>query len=117
MGQLKLKGNEIVVPLSLQREILNKIYFNSLGIQKCKLEVRGAVYWLNKNKDTELKVKSFDMCAKHQCSKSKKFMKPRETPDDSWQIVGQDIFHINNGNLLLVINYYSKYVEIVTNWF
>lgn len=109
---LLLKDNKIVVPSSLQKEVLNKIHYNHLGMQKCKLRARGAVYWPNINKDIELKVKSCDLCAKYQCSKSKEFMRPSETPDDNWQIVGIDIFHINNKNFLLVIDYFSKYVEI-----
>jgi len=32
--------------------------------------------------------------------------------DDNWQIVGIDIFNINNKNFLLVIDYFSKYVDI-----
>lgn len=109
---LLLKDNKIVVPLSLQKEVLNKIHYNHLGIQKCRLRAKGAVYWPNINKDIELKVKSCDLCAKYQDSKSKELMRPSETPDDSWQIVGIDIFHINNMNFLLVIDYFSKYVEI-----
>ncbi|CAI6376903.1 unnamed protein product [Macrosiphum euphorbiae] len=109
---LLLKDNKIVVPLSLQKEVLNKIHYNHLGIQKCRLRAKGAVYWPNINKDIELKVKSCELCAKYQDSKSKEYMRPSETPDDSWQIVGIDIFHINNMNFLLVIDYFSKYVEI-----
>jgi hypothetical protein len=76
------------------------------------LRARGAVYVPNINKDIELKVKDCNLCAKYQCSKSKEFMTSSETSDDSWQIVGIDIFHINNKNFLLVIDYFSKYVKI-----
>ncbi|XP_029348394.1 uncharacterized protein LOC103308315, partial [Acyrthosiphon pisum] len=50
---LLLKDNKIVVPLFLQKEVLNKIHYNHLGIQKCRLRAKGAVYWPNINKDIE----------------------------------------------------------------
>ncbi|VVC40885.1 Integrase, catalytic core,Ribonuclease H-like domain [Cinara cedri] len=94
------------------KEVLNKIHFNHLGIQKCKLRARRAVYWPNMNKDIELKVKSCNLCAKYQCAKSKEFMKPSETPVGCWLVLGVDIFYFNDKNVLLVIDYFSKYIEI-----
>jgi len=76
------------VALSLQNEVLNKINFNHLSKQKCKLKARGSVYWSNINTDIDLKVKNCVLCEKYQGSNSKEFMRPSETPDDSWQIVG-----------------------------
>ncbi|XP_062621197.1 uncharacterized protein K02A2.6-like [Saccostrea cucullata] len=39
-------------------------------------------------------------------------MKISEIPDLPWKAVGTDLFHWNNNNYLMVVDYYSRYFEI-----
>lgn len=64
------------------------------------------MFWPTINKDIELNEKSCELCSKYQCSKIKEFMKLSETPDDSWQIIGIDIFNIYSRNFLLILDYF-----------
>jgi len=55
----------------MQNDILNKIHFNLIVVQKCRGRPRRAVYWPNINEGIELKVKVCDLWEIYQCSKSK----------------------------------------------
>ena len=39
------KGDHIIVPHSLQPEILQRIHTAHLGIEKCRAQARSAVFW------------------------------------------------------------------------
>lgn len=51
-----------------------------------------------------------ETCRKYQKSNSKELI-PSDVPTDSWEIVGTDLFYINTKAYLIVVDYYSKYVE------
>ena len=38
---------------------------------------------------------------------------PHPVPSYLWEVVGTDIFHWNNHDYLLVVDYYSRYCEVV----
>lgn len=37
---------------------------------------------------------------------------PSELPERPWQKVGADLFTVNNSNYMLLVDYYSRFVEI-----
>jgi transposase InsO family protein len=39
-------------------------------------------------------------------------MMPSELPDRPWQLLGSDLFELNKCHYLLVVDYYSRYIEI-----
>lgn len=45
------KGKRIVIPLSLRKELLNKVHEGHQGIEKCKSRSREAFYWPGINTD------------------------------------------------------------------
>lgn len=45
------KGRQIVVPASMQRDILEQLHNGHQGVEKTRRLARDCVYWLNINKD------------------------------------------------------------------
>lgn len=37
----------------------------------------------------------------------------RDVPDKPWEVVGVDIFYFKNKAFLLIVDYFSKFVELV----
>jgi hypothetical protein len=55
------KENKIVVPTSLQKEMLDKIHESHLGIVKCKSRARDVLFWIGMAQDIEERVKSCEI--------------------------------------------------------
>ena len=110
---LVFKGNKIVVPKTLTKEMLKKLHYNHLGIEKCKMRAREILYWPFMTKEIEDVVESCHVCNKYKKSKIKEPLMPREVPNEPWQMVGMDLFHYKASEHLLIIDYFSKFVEVI----
>ena len=109
---LILKGSRIVIPKSLQPDVLQQLHYAHQGAEKCKLRAKGSVFWANINRDIEEMVKSCSPCQHHQTLNSKEPLLAHEVPPRPWHTLGSDIFHWNAADYLLVIDYYSKFPVI-----
>ena len=69
------------------------------------------VFWSGMTKDIEEMVSSCGKCMKYQSKQLKEPMKTRDVPLLPWQTVASDILEHKNQNYLVVIDYYSKYIE------
>ena len=62
-------------------------------------------------KDIEEMVSSCEKCMKYRSNQPKEPMQTRDIPLFPWQIVASDVLEHKNQNYLVVIDYYSKYIE------
>ena len=63
------------------------------------------------SKQLETLVKSCIKCCKTQHQRAQP-LTPSELPDLPWQKVGTDLFEWRNDTFVLVVDYYSRYIEI-----
>ena len=61
---LLLYGHRIVVPPSLQKEMLAKIHEGHQGITRCQMRTRGSVWWPGIMQQIKQKVEQCQSCAK-----------------------------------------------------
>ena len=65
--------------------------------------------WVRMAQDTEDRVKSFEICAKHQNVNAKEPMIIPEIPDRPWSKIAADLFESQSQYYLLVFeDYFSK---------
>ena len=48
-----MKGTALIIPQSLQHEIVTQLHYDHLGIVKTRLRAKNTLYWTNINKDIE----------------------------------------------------------------
>ena len=104
-----LKGERVLIPKSMQADVLQRVHAGHQGIEKCKLRAKSCVYWNGINNDLEEVVKRCETCQEHQRSNAKETLIPHELPTRAWQILGTDLFHFDNKEYLIVADYYSKF--------
>ena len=106
-----MRGCRIVIPPPLQQEILGKIHEGHQGITRSRDRARQSVWWPGLSTQLEELVRSCETCCKNQLQRAQPLV-PSQLPDLPWQKVGTDLFEWRNKNFLLIVDYYSRYIEI-----
>ena len=109
---LIFKSNRIVIPQSLQGDILSKLHAGHQGTEKTKLRARTSVFWRNLNKDIEELTKSCSICQELQPKQAREPLVQSEVPPRPWHTVGTDLFYLDGEEYLLVADYYTKYLFV-----
>ncbi len=65
------------------------------------------------SKEIEDLVSSCYACNKFKKAKAKEPLMPREIPCEPWQMIGMDLFQFRNNIHLLIIDYFSKFIEVI----
>lgn len=106
-------GYRTVVPRKLQKLVLNELHTSHLGVVKTKALARSYVWWPGLDNDIEDLVKNCTSCQKLQSSPEKSVLIPWNPTDAVWSRIHIDFAGpIKNFYLLIVIDSYSKWVEV-----
>ena len=106
------RGMRIVVPPSMRPAMLEIIHGTHLGIVKCKQRAREALYWPGMSAQIEDKVKNCTMCRDYAPAQQKEPLMPSPVPDLPWEMAASDIFAFEGEHHLLLVDYYSKFIEV-----
>ena len=96
----------------MQPEMLKLIHSSHLGMEKCKRRARDVLYWPGMSSQIENIISCCPTCATYQRNNSKEPLLPHSVPDRPWAKVGADIFEIQRKKFLVLVDYYSGYVEV-----
>lgn len=108
---LLFKGRQLLIPKAMQHSVLEMIHESHLGIEKCKARARAIVYWPGMSRDIHDTVVKCPTCLTHRHKNQKEPMIPHAIPDRPWQKLGSDVFEHKGKPYLVVVDYYSKYIE------
>ena len=107
------KNNRIVIPKTLQPEILKELHATHVGITKMKQLARRYCTWKNIDKDIEKLVKSCQECSKVKHSPAKAPVHHWDIPISNWDRIHIDYAGPFQGfYFLLVIDAKSRWPEI-----
>ena len=107
-----IKGQQILVPLSLREEVKNLIHQGHLGIEYCKRRYRKSVFWPGINHEISNLVNNCEECLTYRNRQQKETLIEQVKPEGPWLKVATDLFTIYGKNYLMVFDYYSNYFEI-----
>ena len=79
-----MRGNRMVIPPALRKDILHKIHAGNQGITKCRNRARLSVWWPGMSTELENLVMNCKTCCMHQRQKAEP-MVPSELPQLPWQ--------------------------------
>ena len=116
---LLMRGDRIVVPFSLRKQIMERIHKGHVGVAKCVAKcLRGKVQgtcctitvvatdWKRP------RVASCRHCLQKQPSQASEPLLPSALPDRPFQKVGIDICEFRNKHYLVQVDYYSRYIDV-----
>ena len=108
---LLLRGKQLVIPASLRTDVLRHLHDGHQGITKTRENANSSVWWPGLSKDIEKTVKNCVICEKYRRERVEP-MKGTEFPERPWSRVAADFFYHKGSTYLLLIDYYSRDIEI-----
>ena len=108
---LLLRGSRLIIPNLMRQEILSCLHAGHQGITKCRERAKASVWWPGLGRQITETVRSCKICCKFGCQPVEPLLST-PFPQLPWQKVGMDLFTWKSTTYLLVIDYYSRYIEV-----
>ncbi|UYV78845.1 K02A2.6-like [Cordylochernes scorpioides] len=109
---LLMRSCRLVIPASMKLEILDKLHAGHFGITKTRLRARETVWWPGISEEIAETVRKCSVCIQEAVSKHEPLI-PTNFPSRPWQKIGMDLFKFENKWYLVVIDYYSRFPEMI----
>lgn len=106
------RGERTVIPTELRATTLKTIHSSHQGILKSKQKARELVFWPGMNKQIEDVVSRCSACLMHRNKPQKEPMIIHPIPSLPWSKVGADLFEFDNHHYLVMVDYYSNFIEV-----
>ena len=106
-----LKASRIVIPSFLLLEILDKIHEGHQGITICRERAKNSVWWPGLSREIQYLVQQCRVCTLQRDKKPETLI-TTPLPDRPWQVVATDLFELKGVDYFIVIDYFSRYVEV-----
>lgn len=113
-----MKGERIIIPLALRKELLTLLHEGHIGMSKMKHLLRSFAYWPTALSDIENEVKHCDACTRFQNKTDKMPLKSVvEEATRPWETVSIDLTGpselLQGKTLLTIIDHYTRFPEVV----
>ena len=108
---LLMRGSRIIIPAQLRSDILEKLHTGHQGISKCHEKAKVSVWWPGLSTQLENLVHGCPICCEFQNQPAEPLI-PSTHPALPWQKVASGLFKWKGDTYLLVIGYFSKFIEI-----
>ena len=106
-----LKSTRLVIPSAMRLEILDRVDEGHQGITKCRERAKQSIWWPGLSKQIQDMIECCRICNEHKKNSTEPLI-PILFPDLSWQIIGLDFFKFKTVDYLIVVDYYSRYIEL-----
>ena len=106
-----MRGIRIVIPPSLRREMIDQLHIGHQVITKCRERARQSVWWPGINRQLVDVILSCPECCRERKQPTAP-LTPTEFPKLPWEIVGMDFFCWKGISYLLIVDYFSRFIEI-----
>ncbi|CAL1672635.1 unnamed protein product [Lasius platythorax] len=92
--------------------MLNKIHYTHLGVKKCLSLAKQSIFWPTMANEVKQMIESCYTCIKYSKSQMSEELKSHEIKMLPWNKIGCDLFELQRKKYLIIIDYYSKFIEI-----
>jgi transposase InsO family protein len=104
--------DRIVIPESMQSEVLDRIHDGHPGIVKSRERAKQAVWWRGLSTQIKERVEKCSHCVAKRPEQHHEPLISTPLPKRPWDYVGMDLCEHKKRSYLVVSDYYSRYIEI-----
>ncbi len=105
-------ADRIVIPPNMRCEILGKLHESHQGVSKCRENANSAVWWPGMGTDIKQLVDNCSVCQENRPKQHSEPLLPTNLPGRPWDKIAADLFEIKRKHFIVVIDYYSRWIEI-----
>ena len=109
---LIFKGEQLIVPKSLQSDMLQRLHQGHMGRDKCLATAKQVFFWIGMSVQITDLVTRCAVCKKFQNAQQKEPLMSHVVPSLPWEKLAADLFQFDGKNYLLIVDYYSKFCEV-----
>lgn len=110
---LLMYENRMYIPKSLRPVYLKRFHEGHQGINKTCRRAKQYAWWPGISNDIENYINKCDVCVRHSAIKHQPAV-DSGLPRAPWVEVGSDVFEFDKMLYVVVIDYYSKWIEVVS---
>nr|XP_037272788.1 uncharacterized protein K02A2.6-like [Rhipicephalus microplus] len=112
-GNCLLWGNRVIVPKSLQKEVLQLLHESHPGLSKMKAVARSHVWWPSLDNDIAITIQRCRICQEHQRVSRPVPVMPWPFPEKPWSRLYVDYAGpYRNTYFFIAVNAFSKWIEV-----
>ena len=106
-----MKGARIVIPSALRLSILDQLHSGHQGVTKCRARAQQTVWWPGLGSQIQDLVRNCSKCQQSRHRPPEPLI-TSEFPKLPWEKVATDLFHFNSATYLLIVDYFSRFIEV-----
>lgn len=113
-GTLLLYDDRIVIPHALKQEMLSRIHSDGhINLNKSRKRAQASIWWPEIGNELKKWVEECGFCQRNCRQQRAEPLQPTILPERPWMQVGMDLCHYEGDNFLIVVDYYSRWLEII----
>lgn len=109
--EILLSDRRLLIPATLRVEMLERVHAAHQGVVKCQERARQLMWWPMMSTQIREMVEACQMCRAASKTPVEPLM-PSTLPDRPWERVAADLFEFEKQHFLLLIDYYSRWIEV-----
>ncbi|RLJ22758.1 hypothetical protein DJ031_00290, partial [bacterium endosymbiont of Escarpia laminata] len=109
---LAFRDEQLVVPRSLRKDMLQQIHSSHIGTGGCVRRAREVLYWPGMSADVRYYVSRCSTCQTFTPQQRSEPLHPHELPSRPWEKLGGDLFEFNGQSFIIIVDYWSNYFEV-----
>ncbi|XP_014666364.1 PREDICTED: uncharacterized protein K02A2.6-like [Priapulus caudatus] len=109
---LIFKGERVVIPKAMRRDMLDRIHSSHLGENSCLKRARETIFWPGIKSDVKDYIRKCDVWLSMATKQLKEPMYPQGAPARPLAKVAADLFVLDSKNYLVTVDYFSNFLEI-----
>ena len=111
-GQV-FRGKQLVLPLSLRKDMPTQLHSSHIGFGGCVRCAHEILYWPRMSAEIRDFVSRCPIYQTYRPAQTRKELQPHELPLRLWLKIAADLFVIGQQTFLIMVDYWSNFFEVV----
>ena len=106
------KGQTVIIPTSMRREMLEAIHYSHLGIASCLRRARDVLFWPGMSAQVKDFISKCSTCNEYSHRQCKEPLLNHPIPSRPWSKLAIDLFVYDSVNYVVLVDYFSDFWEV-----